>query len=91
MGIRAPSLHPYQVVKQSLQLGMALTSTPIRPWLQAYSLGVTYGVLEQSEQRWAAEAVNADGWTFWNAGGRYDERVFLRDDDGIESEGWRTE
>lgn len=91
MGIQAPSLHPYEVVAQSLQLGMALTSTRIRPWLQAYSLGVTYGLLEQSKQRWAAEAVGADGWTFWNAGGRYDERVFTRNDVAIESEGWRKE
>ncbi len=79
MGIANPIHHPYKVVAESLRRGMALTSTRIRPWLQAYSLyGVQYGLEEQSAQRRAAEAVGANGWTFWNAGGRYDERLFRR-------------
>lgn len=79
LGMKNPVLHPYEVVAESLRRGMALTSTRMRPWLQAYSLdGVEYGVARQRTQRQAAEKVGACGWTFWNAGGRYDERVFHR-------------
>ena len=79
MGIANPALHPYEVVAESLRQGMALTLTRIRPWLQAYSLGgVKYGLAHQNAQRRAAETVGADGWTFWNAGGRYDARLFRR-------------
>jgi hypothetical protein len=83
MGIANPALHPYQVVKKSLRQGMALTLTRIRPWLQAYSLyGVEYDLTRQEAQRRAAEAVGADGWTFWNAGGRYNARLFRQRSDG---------
>jgi len=79
MGIADPALYPYEVVSKSLRQGMGLTSTRIRPWLQAYSLhGVTYGLERQHAQRRAAEMVGADGWTFWNAGGLYDARLFRR-------------
>ena len=79
MGIANPALHPYEVVAESLRRGMALTLTRIRPWLQAYSFGgVKYGLVHQNAQRRAAETVGADGWTFWNAGGRYDARLFRR-------------
>lgn len=79
MGIANPALHPYKVVLESLRQGMARTSTLIRPWLQAYSLyGVKYGLEQQRAQRRAAEMVGASGWIFWNAGGRYDERLFRR-------------
>ncbi|MFZ5919125.1 MAG: putative glycoside hydrolase [Chloroflexota bacterium] len=82
LGLDNPSLHPYQVVSQSLLRGMELTSTLIRPWLQAYSLGgVTYDLVRQARQRFAAEAVGAWGWTYWNASGRYDERLFASLDD----------
>jgi hypothetical protein len=77
LGMANPILHPYEVVAESVSRGMALTSTLIRPWLQAYSLyGVEYGLEEQRVQRQAAEEVGACGWTFWNAGGRYDARLF---------------
>jgi len=79
LGIANPALRPYKVVAESLRQGMALTSTLVRPWLQAYSLdGVEYGLARQNAQRWAAENVGASGWTFWNAGGRYEERLFQR-------------
>lgn len=79
LGMANPALHPYEVVEESLRRGMALTSTLIRPWLQAYSLhGVKYGLEQQRAQRRAAEIVGASGWTFWNAGGRYDEHLFRR-------------
>jgi len=79
LGMANPMLHPYEVVAESLRQGMALTPTRIRPWLQAYSLyGVEYGLEQQRAQRQAAETLGACGWTFWNAGGRYDDRLFRR-------------
>jgi hypothetical protein len=79
LGLANPMLHPYEVVAESLRQGMTLTSTRIRPWLQAYSLyGVTYGLEQQRAQRRAAEMMRASGWTFWNASGRYDEHLFRR-------------
>jgi hypothetical protein len=93
MGIANPSLHPYEVVAKSLRQGMALTLTRIRPWLQAYSLhGVEYDLTRQEAQRRAAEMLGTDGWTFWNAGGRYDARLFRRhvDDDGCFLSSGRT-
>jgi hypothetical protein len=79
LGLANPMLHPYEVVAESLRQGMTLTSTRIRPWLQAYSLyGVIYGLEQQRAQRRAAEMMRASGWTFWNASGRYDERLFRR-------------
>jgi hypothetical protein len=77
LGMANPALHPYEVVAQSLRRGMTLTATRMRPWLQAYSFdGVEYGLARQSAQRRAAERVGASGWTFWNASGRYDRRLF---------------
>ena len=77
MGIANPALYPYKVVAESLRRGMKRTSTFIRPWLQAYSLaGVKYDLARQGAQRRAAEEMGACGWTFWNAGGRYDEGLF---------------
>jgi hypothetical protein len=86
MGIANPALNPYNVVSQSLRQGMGLTSTRIRPWLQAYSFdGVKYGLVRQDAQRRAAEMVGADGWTFWNASGFYDERLFRQCTGGNEN------
>ncbi|UCC64544.1 MAG: hypothetical protein JSV36_05685 [Anaerolineae bacterium] len=93
MGMANPVLHPYEVVAKSLRQGMALTLTRIRPWLQAYSLhGVEYDLTRQDAQRRAAEMLDTDGWTFWNAGGRYDARLFRRheDDDGCFLSSGRT-
>jgi hypothetical protein len=77
LGLANPHLHPYEVVTESLRRGMAVVSTRVRPWLQAYSLyGVVYGLERQGAQRQAAEKIGACGWTYWNAGGSYDRQLF---------------
>ena len=48
-------------------------STRVRPWLQAY----WYTLDEMLLQKQAATDANAPGWTFWNAGGVYNEELFI--------------
>jgi hypothetical protein len=74
LGYDNPSAHPYDVVYRSLQAAEARVppSTRVRPWLQAY----WYTLDEMLLQKQAAEDANASGWTFWNAGGVYEEGLF---------------
>jgi len=77
MGFENPSLHPYDVVFRSVVKARSRTKTVVRPWLQHYSLnGVTYGRDELLIQRKAAERAGSAGWTYWNAGGKYDFSLF---------------
>jgi len=77
LGLANPMLHPYEVVAESLRYGVGQTATPLRPWLQGYSLGgVYYGLEELRLQRSAAEQEGAAGWSFWNASGKYDAGLF---------------
>ena len=83
LGLANPMLHPHEVVAESLRYGMGRTSTPLRPWLQGYSLGgVHYGLEELRLQRLAAEQAGAEGWAFWNASGKYDAELFRAPDAG---------
>ena len=45
---------------------------PARPWLQAY----WYSLDEMLSQKQAADDAGSTGWTFWNAGGVYDQSLF---------------
>ena len=74
LGYTDPSAHPYQVVYRSQQAAEARVpaSTRVRPWLQAY----WYTLDEMLLQKQAANDAGAPGWTFWNAGGVYDEGLF---------------
>ncbi|MBI3732129.1 MAG: carboxypeptidase regulatory-like domain-containing protein, partial [Chloroflexi bacterium] len=77
LGYKNPSQHPYDVIFRSVKAAAERITTPIRPWLQAYSSrDVTYGAAELVEQKRAADAAGSAGWTFWNAGGQYLSGVF---------------
>ncbi len=77
MGFENPALHPFEVVFRSVRQARKRTTTIVRPWLQHYSLyGVTYGPNEYLSQRRAAEEGGGLGWTYWNAGGKYDPSIF---------------
>ncbi|MDY7042243.1 MAG: putative glycoside hydrolase, partial [Chloroflexota bacterium] len=77
-GLEEPSNHPYEVVHRATQDALRRTRTKVRPWLQHYSWKVAYGLEELQLQRQAAEDAGSWGWTFWNAGGRYDyEELFI--------------
>ncbi|GAB4538438.1 MAG: hypothetical protein Kow0063_26240 [Anaerolineae bacterium] len=74
LGYDDPAAHPYTVIYRS-QLAAeerVPVSTRVRPWLQAY----WYSLDEMLTQKQAAQDANASGWTFWNAGGVYDEELF---------------
>jgi protocatechuate 3,4-dioxygenase beta subunit len=79
LGHANPALHPYDVIYRS-QLEAAKrvpVTTKVRPWLQHYSLnGVFYGPEQYQAQRQAADDAGSCGWTFWNAGGKYNVEFF---------------
>ena len=79
LGHANPALQPYDVIYRS-QLEAAKrvpVTTKVRPWLQHYSLnGVFYGPEQYQAQRQAADDAGSCGWTFWNAGGKYNEEFF---------------
>ena len=81
LGYENPQLHPYEVVYRSTLAAWKRSEAVVRPWLQHYSLyGVTYGLEELKALRQAAEDAGAWGWTYWNAGGYYDERLFAKEE-----------
>jgi protocatechuate 3,4-dioxygenase beta subunit len=79
LGYANPALQPYDVIYRS-QLEAAKrvpVTTKVRPWLQHYSLnGVFYGPEQYQAQRQAADDAGSCGWTFWNAGGKYNVEFF---------------
>jgi hypothetical protein len=78
LGYADPSANPYDVIYRS-QLAAAARVPPttrVRPWLQAY----WYTLDEMLIQKQAATDAGASGWTFWNAGGVYDEGLFAVDE-----------
>ncbi len=79
VGVADPWRSPYEVVKRSLAAARQRTSTPIRPWLQAYDdyngTGYVYGLRELRLQVQAAVEEQSAGWLFWNAPGQYDPRL----------------
>jgi len=91
-GFKNPADHPYEVVKLSMQGGIDKTlalasSTPgldpkitvqkLRPWLQDFDLGATYGVPEVRAQIKATYDVGLTSWMVWDAGNTYTVGAFL--------------
>jgi uncharacterized lipoprotein NlpE involved in copper resistance len=79
LGHDNPALQPYDVIYRSLLEGAKRVpvTTKVRPWLQHYSLNsVFYGPEQYQAQRQAADDAGSCGWTFWNAGGKYDVEFF---------------
>lgn len=89
-GFANPAEHPYEVVKiamtrgkereQKLNISNGLaTSTPskLRPWLQDFNLGATYGSDKVRAQIQATYDVGLDSWMIWNAGNKYTREALL--------------
>lgn len=72
LGLDDPHREPYQVVYRSVVAAASRSATPVRPWLQGYSLGVQYGPAEWSAQVQATLDSTEMGFIFWIASGRYD-------------------
>ena len=74
LGYSNPSAEPYGVVYRS-QL-QAVERVPayvkVRPWLQGY----WYSLDEMRELKRAAIDAQSTGWSWWNAGGKYDSELF---------------
>jgi hypothetical protein len=76
-GYAKPALHPYEIVKYSMDQGVAraiaASSTPskLRPWLQAFDLGAVYTPAMVDAQKQATYDAGLDSWLLWNAGAVY--------------------
>ncbi len=75
LGYENPSAHPYDLVFRSVEQAWSIVppTVKVRPWLQAY----WYSHDQMVQQRQAAEAAGAWGWSYWNAGGKYDRTLFF--------------
>lgn len=84
LGYKSPASYPYEVVKYSLDQGMARLQAStfrgkLRPWLQDFNLlGIKYHAKEVRAQIQATyDAGITDGWLVWNAGNVYTTDAFL--------------
>jgi hypothetical protein len=75
-GIKNPADEPYRLIYDSLSR-MHLKQgdrVMIRPWLQAFPLGVTkgFGPGYMLSQMQASTAAGGSGWLLWSPGNRYE-------------------
>jgi hypothetical protein len=74
-GVAAPESQPYDITQRSVadfHAKLGDSGATVVPWLQAFSLRVTYGA-EQVRQQIAASAdAGSDSFVLWNAACRYD-------------------
>jgi hypothetical protein len=89
-GLKNPAANPYEVIKLAMQggldkeralrtsLGMS-TTTPskLRPWIQDFDLGATYGVAEVQAQMKATYDVGITSWLSWDASNKYTTGAYL--------------
>lgn len=91
-GFANPAEHPYEVVniammdgrrkEQALDLAQGLaTSTPskLRPWLQDFNLGATYGPDKVEAQIQATYDSGLTSWMIWSAANKYTVTALLPD------------
>ncbi|MFA4999471.1 MAG: putative glycoside hydrolase [Parcubacteria group bacterium] len=86
IGFKDPAAHPYEVVKYSGEEAVKrLTAlagenkeplTKLRPWLQDFSLGYTYGSEEVKLQIQAVEETSNAGWMLWDPRNNYTKTGF---------------
>lgn len=78
-GYANPALHPYEIVKKTLDSGKELLAgrekvrAKVRPWIQDFDLGAKYDASRVRAQIRAAEESGAEGWMLWNARNVYTE------------------
>ncbi len=74
LGYDNPSAEPYGVVFRSQNKAEELVPpyVKVRPWLQGY----WYSLEEMQLLKQAAIDAESTGWSWWNAGGKYDDELF---------------
>jgi hypothetical protein len=80
-GVSNPESQPYDITARSLADFVKLTdgtATAVIPWLQAFSLRVSYGPEELRAQVEAAEANGIHSFILWNANCRYPQASALQ-------------
>ncbi|MEX2013464.1 MAG: putative glycoside hydrolase [Parcubacteria group bacterium] len=91
-GFANPADNPYEVIKIAMSKGVEreqvlnisnglATTTPskLRPWLQDFNLGATYGPDKVRAQIQATYDVGLTSWMLWNAGNKYTGTALLVD------------
>jgi len=75
-----PNADPYDVIHIAISRArerdekLGIKGEHVRPWLQAFSIGVPkYGPHELEEQKRAVYDSGYDGWVLWEPGSRYDK------------------
>lgn len=87
-GFANPALHPYPIVKGSLDKGAKIleevygigekhTRPTFRPWLQDFDIGAVYTAARIEAQIQAARDAGASGWILWNARNVYEPANYL--------------
>lgn len=82
-GLKDPDSQPYKTIFYSLRDAnqqIKGTKCRIRPWLQDFSLGYSYGANEVRTQINAVYDQGLDEWLLWNPGCRYTKSALLSDD-----------
>lgn len=82
-GFANPAAHPYDVIRRTLEKGMARLAVlsaaqrpAVRPWLQDFNLGDIYDDAKvRAQQRAVFEYGGSGGWMLWNPLGRYHLRA----------------
>lgn len=86
-GFKNPATAPYEVVKGTLDEGVAKLkaagrSVVIRPWLQDFNMGATYDREKiQAQIKAVSDAGFQTGWMMWNPSNRYDKTKFTAGSD----------
>lgn len=80
--LKSPESSPYETIRLSLADALfrrnAINSkTEIRPWIQDFSLSVTYGPKEVEAQIQAAKDLGIHSWILWDPKNRYTKEALL--------------
>ena len=89
-GFANPAEYPYEVVKISMTRALereqdwllsnnlaTSTTSKLRPWLQDFHLGATYGPDKVRAQIQATYDSGLTSWMIWNAGNKYTKEALL--------------
>lgn len=75
LNLANPAAHPWIVINNGMKKGLpyfaSSTRTSVRPWIQAFNIGATYGATNIRAQIDAIEQYENSGWLLWNAANRY--------------------